>query len=77
MNTPCILWGGKPCGCMGIAMVIDQDTDPAHIASVKRKIKRRGYKLEHLSREEAKARPWQCPEHKALRLRLASEKSGS
>jgi hypothetical protein len=76
MIPPYCLIGWQPCGCMGIALAVDPDTDRRDITSVIRKIKRRGLTLEELPNEEAKARPWECSEHKALGLRLAAEKAG-
>jgi hypothetical protein len=69
-----ILYGIKPCGCMGIVLHVDHDTDQAKIQNARRVIKRRGYKLEWLTVEEHKARSWECPEHKAIRVRVAREK---
>jgi hypothetical protein len=72
-NHP-ILHAVKPCGCVALVMHIDPDTDQVKIVNARRVIKRRGYKLEWLTDEEHKARPWECPEHRAQRVRVAREK---
>lgn len=72
-----ILCGVKPCGCLGIVLTVDRDTDAAKIMRVRRTIKQHGYRLEWLSPEEYAARPWECQAHRAVRVRAAREKAGT
>lgn len=74
MKDKHIIYGTKPCGCMAVVLTIDHDTDRHKIVRAKRTIQRHGYKLEFLSTEEHKARAWECPEHKAARIRLARDR---
>jgi hypothetical protein len=69
-----ILYAVKPCGCVALVMDLDPDTDQDKLVMIRRVIKRRGYRLEWLTAEEHAARPWECPEHRAQRVRVAREK---
>lgn len=69
-----ILHASKSCGCVALIWRVDPIADAAKIVKVKRVIKRHNYKLEWLTPEEHKARPWECPEHRAQRVRMARER---
>jgi hypothetical protein len=71
-----ILHAVKPCGCVALVMHIDPDTDQAKLVMIRRVIKRRGYTLEWLTKEEHAGQSWECAEHRAIRVRMAREKAG-
>jgi hypothetical protein len=62
-------------GCANLLIVVDLSTK-ADIASFRRKAKRRGLVVESLETGEARDRPWECPEHRSLRLRRIEKRGG-
>jgi hypothetical protein len=69
-----ILYTCKPCGCVLSITRVDDDAARARVVKIEQAAKSRSYKLEWLTAEEHKARPWECPEHQAQRVRVAREK---
>jgi hypothetical protein len=74
LSNHLILHAVKPCGCVLFVLTVNRDTDQAKVLKIAQVARRRGYKLEWLMAEEHRARPWECPQHQAQRVRVAREK---
>jgi hypothetical protein len=74
LSNHLILHAVKPCGCVLFVLTVNRDTDQAKVLKIAQVARRRGYRMEWLTREEHAARGWECPEHKAQRVRVAREK---